>query len=217
MYLVLMALAWNAPADAAAVNDVELSVLWQQAIRHDPAGTPSVPAVGEDGTVYLGSPDANLYAFSPNGVEKWRFKTGRDIGGDVAVDDRGVIYVASDGLYAVGSDGKVKWHIPSPRREASAAAVGTDGTLYFQRDARFCAVARDGDLLWERTTNGMATFSPVIGSEGTVYASGYQQGSLLSRIHAFASAGQSVWTYPTITCFTSGRVIIFAPWMKRET
>ena len=35
----------------------------------------SSPCIGSDGTVYFGSNDYYLYAASPNGTVKWRYKT----------------------------------------------------------------------------------------------------------------------------------------------
>jgi outer membrane protein assembly factor BamB len=32
-----------------------------------------MPAIGADGTIYVGSWDYNLYAVKPDGSEKWKF------------------------------------------------------------------------------------------------------------------------------------------------
>jgi outer membrane protein assembly factor BamB len=37
------------------------------------------PAIGPDGTIYLGSTDGILYAFNPDSTENWRFQTGDKI------------------------------------------------------------------------------------------------------------------------------------------
>jgi outer membrane protein assembly factor BamB len=36
----------------------------------------SSPAIGADGTIYVGSHDYNLYAINPDGSQKWSFTTG---------------------------------------------------------------------------------------------------------------------------------------------
>ena len=36
----------------------------------------SNPAIGGDGTIYVGSCDHKLYAINPDGTEKWRYSTG---------------------------------------------------------------------------------------------------------------------------------------------
>ena len=42
------------------------------------AGGPvkSSPAIGSDGTIYVGSNAAKVYAINPNGTKKWDFPTG---------------------------------------------------------------------------------------------------------------------------------------------
>jgi outer membrane protein assembly factor BamB len=63
----------------------------------------SSPAIGADGTVYVGSADNNLYVVNPDGSQKWKFPTGDDVYSSPAVGSDGTIYVGSlDGnLYAV--------------------------------------------------------------------------------------------------------------------
>ena len=36
----------------------------------------SSPAIGADGTIYVGSDDGKLYAINPDGTQKWAFTTG---------------------------------------------------------------------------------------------------------------------------------------------
>lgn len=64
------------------------------------------PAIGADGTVYVGSNDDKLYAFNPDGSLKW--DSGTTIGGNVfsspAIGADGTVYIGSDDdkLYAFG-------------------------------------------------------------------------------------------------------------------
>ncbi|MEF8874404.1 MAG: PQQ-binding-like beta-propeller repeat protein, partial [Candidatus Thermoplasmatota archaeon] len=71
----------------------------------------SSPAIGEDGTIYIGSRDGNLYAVNPDGTERWTFETGDMITSSPAIGEDGKIYIGSrDGnLYAVNPDGREKW------------------------------------------------------------------------------------------------------------
>ena len=69
-------------------------------------GVYSTPAIGDDGVLYFGSYDLNIYAVNPDGSEQWRFGTG--IGGVSAspvIGSDGTIYVGSrDGnFYALAS------------------------------------------------------------------------------------------------------------------
>ncbi len=76
----------------------------------------SSPAIGEDGTVYIGTKETkSLHAVSASGSEKWAFVTGDIIISAPFVGDDGVIYFGSfDGkLYAVNSDGTERFSITS--------------------------------------------------------------------------------------------------------
>lgn len=67
----------------------------------------SSPAIGADGTIYVGSRDNRnrLYAINPDGTKKWEFLTGDDVGFSPAIGADGTIYVGSldHKLYAIGS------------------------------------------------------------------------------------------------------------------
>ena len=54
----------------------------------------SSPAIGADGTLYVGSLDGSLYAINPDGTQKWAFPTG---GGSSspAIGTDGTLYVGS--------------------------------------------------------------------------------------------------------------------------
>ncbi len=92
----------------------------------------SSPALGKDGTIYVGSEDDDLYAVKPNGHRKWKFTTGNFVQSSPAVGADGTIYVGSgDGnLYAVKPTGTIKWQFPTGSFLGSSPAVGADGTIY---------------------------------------------------------------------------------------
>ena len=56
----------------------------------------SSPAIGSDGTIYVGSYDENLYAINPNGSLKWSFTTVGGVHSSPAIGSDGTIYVGSD-------------------------------------------------------------------------------------------------------------------------
>ena len=67
----------------------------------------SSPAIGTDGTIYVGSRDKNLYAINPDGSKKWAFKTGNWVTSPPAIGSDGTIYVGSKdkNLYPISPDG----------------------------------------------------------------------------------------------------------------
>ena len=63
----------------------------------------SSPAIGSDGTIYVGSLDNYLYAIRPDGSFKWKYMTDGEIRSSPAIGSDGTIYVGSadDYLYAI--------------------------------------------------------------------------------------------------------------------
>ena len=69
------------------------------------------PAIGSDGTIYIGSGDHYFYALYPNGTLRWRYQTGSDIKGSASIAPDGTIYVPSfdNYLYAMNPNGTLRW------------------------------------------------------------------------------------------------------------
>jgi outer membrane protein assembly factor BamB len=74
----------------------------------------SSPSIGDDGSIYIGSDDKNVYSIAPNGALLWVYKTNGKIETTPAVGNNGVIYVGSQDshLYAISSHGSYVWSFP---------------------------------------------------------------------------------------------------------
>lgn len=92
----------------------------------------SSPAIGADGTIYVGSHDGYLYAINPEGTKEWRFNTDNKIYSSPAIGADGTIYVGSldSHLYAINPDGTKQWRFKTESSVASGPAIGSDGTIY---------------------------------------------------------------------------------------
>src|SRR5712692_7029823 len=93
----------------------------------------SSPAIGSDGTVYVGNGDGNLYAINPDGTLRWKYTTGNFVRSSPAVGPDGTIYVGSEdnNLYALNPDGTLKWkYLTAYFVEFSSPALASDGTVY---------------------------------------------------------------------------------------
>jgi hypothetical protein len=55
----------------------------------------SSPAIGSDGTVYVGSNDDKVYAINPDGTQQWAFQTGGGVESSPAIGSDGTVYVGS--------------------------------------------------------------------------------------------------------------------------
>jgi outer membrane protein assembly factor BamB len=100
------------------------------------------PSVANDGTVYFGCDDGNVYAVAPDGRFKWKFQTGGAVRSTPAITKNGTIYFGSldNKLYAVGADGKLKWAFTTGGQVFSPA-IADDGTIYVQNgEAKLYAI-----------------------------------------------------------------------------
>ena len=93
-------------------------------------GVSSSPAIGSDGTVYIGSADHKLYAINgKSGGKLWEFKTGKSQWGvysSPAIGPDGTLYVGSydHKLYAIKTDSKGLAKSPWPMRGQNARNTG---------------------------------------------------------------------------------------------
>lgn len=146
---------------------------WSRAFGIGATGN-SAPAIGADGTVYIGCADSNLYALSgATGVLKWKYPTGGPVNSSPAVGLDGTVYFASTDskIYAVTSAGGPRWTYALTGDYGQSPALGSDGTLYIGT-AGGEVLALDGatgSLQWSFNTGGSIQCVPAIGPDGTVY------------------------------------------------
>ncbi|MCJ7517852.1 MAG: PQQ-binding-like beta-propeller repeat protein, partial [Methanomassiliicoccales archaeon] len=162
---------------ALAPNGTEM---WKRAITQDPnvnvATAFSSPAIGKDGTIYIGSDDSYLHAFSPQGGFLWRFKAEGAVVVSPAIGQDGTIYIGNwinttsdkmpehSYLYDVNPDGSLKWKFETGLPISCSPSIGADGTVFFGCDnfssatsargdqAHFYAVDANGHLKWRIET-----------------------------------------------------------------
>jgi outer membrane protein assembly factor BamB len=175
---------------------------WQRAGIEDSSNSfwAATPAIGSEGTVYIGNKQGVLYAINPtDGSVKWQYQTGGDLSYvSPVIGSDGTLYIGSSdkGLFAVNSDGTLKWQFSQFPVIANAAAIGNDGTVYASylvggTSPGFCAITPSGVLKWKYDTSGLSGYFAIsLGSDGTVY------GSDGSGIYALTpDNGTLKWTY----------------------
>ncbi|GBG06093.1 hypothetical protein PAT3040_00595 [Paenibacillus agaridevorans] len=155
----------------------------------------SSPAVGSDGTVYVGSTDGKLYAVDKKGQKKWEFETGAAVYSSPAIGADGTVYVGSgDNLYAITPDGGLKWTFQAGGDIYSTAGIGADGTIYVEcEDGKLYALKPEGTKKWEFVTGGGMSGKPAIDSNGTIYV-----GSRDKKLYAINPNGTKRWEFTTI-------------------
>ncbi|MGN7382620.1 S-layer homology domain-containing protein [Paenibacillus sp. SAFN-117] len=175
----------------------------------------SSPAIGSDGTVYVGSNDGKLYALDPHaedeaGRVKWFYDTGGWIVSSPALGADGTIYVGShDGnLYALDSHAsddadRVNWFYETGDWIASSPAIGADGTIYVgSYDGKLYALdphaSGDADRVkWIYDVEDWIVSSPVIDSAGIIYVGSYEGKLYALDVHAKDEAERVKWFYDT--------------------
>lgn len=118
------------------------------------------PIVGQDGTVYFGAYNDQLFAIGSNGQLKWSYSTSDKITGTVAISNDGTIYMGTAGgmVQAINDNGTLKWQYRLPVTTygiASAMMVHNNGGVYFGADDSYVyALNTNGTLKWKFKAGG---------------------------------------------------------------
>jgi outer membrane protein assembly factor BamB len=129
------------------------------------------PAIGTDGTVYVGSDDKKLYALNGvTGAKKWEFLTGGPARSP-AIGADGIIYVGSldSKVYVLRPGaGNKKWEFLTDGSGCSCCGIGVDGTVYVSsgKQTVYALNGAIGGKKWQSETRGWVQG---LGADGTVY------------------------------------------------
>ena len=151
----------------------------------------SSPAIGPDGTVYVGSVRGHLWAINPDGTEKWRFYTPTTVDSSPAVSRDGTVYVlgGDEYFYAIAPDGSLEFKVEIETGgccQGSSPAIGPDGTVYVGSwEQHLYAIAPHGEVKWRLAFGDDISSSPAVASDGSIYV-GCDDG-FLYRIRADGS------------------------------
>jgi outer membrane protein assembly factor BamB len=107
--------------------------------------------------------------------------------------------------YVGAQTGAIKWSFTTHYEVRSSAAIGEDGTIYFEsEDDKLYALYPDGSLKWEFDTRAGGYSSPAIGPDGTIYV-----GSRDYKLYAVNPDGTEKWSYqdPGLNYFESSPAI----------
>ena len=124
----------------------------------------SSPAIGSDGTIYVGSDKEDVFALNPDGTIKWVFPTRGPVRSSPALASDGTIFIGSNDsrLYALNSDGALITEIVADDDFSNSGIVSSptilaDGTVYF---------ATGGPASDEPFVDGAATFYAIDSTVG---------------------------------------------------
>ena len=149
------------------------------------------PAVGNDGTIYVGdmlgsyddrSSPPPLTAVAPNGTVRWRTQIGRGVGNVILPTADGGVYVVGlgrsyhgvpDTLFGLDAKGEIRFRRAlSPVNSGSAGPVAArDGTVYVARHGGVIAVRPPDSTLKSIASKIGYLNTPVIRDDGVVVTS----------------------------------------------
>ncbi|MCD4704714.1 PQQ-binding-like beta-propeller repeat protein [bacterium] len=170
----------------------------------------SAPAIDQFGNIYvatLGNAwqwyDFKIYAFNPDGTERWvnSFLVVEPGGVRVTptIDENGNIYVATywedvwgSSVISIDANGEQNWRREDDDVIYSSLAF-SDDCLYYGNRQGITARSFNGDFLWEFSNLGQVSYSSsAIGSNNTVYI-GTDEGFFI----ALNNQGELQWSYDT--------------------
>jgi outer membrane protein assembly factor BamB len=187
---------WSGPRDIF-IRPRDTMRIWRYQIEPGlSTGNYSSPAIGSDGTIFVGSQDGYLYAVNFDGSLKWRFNTGGVVRSSPAVGADGTVYVGSysNRLFALNpADGSPRWSYATHDDISSSPAIAADGTIIFGSfDDTIYALNPDSTLKWKYGTGQDVYSSPSIAADGTIYC-----GSNDDNLYALTPGGALKWRFET--------------------
>lgn len=174
-------------------KDIQGRLLWTFNTR---SPIRSSPVLGNDGTIYFGAHNGNLYAISAQGKLRWIFPTRCRILSSPALTRESNIVVGSNDchVYCIGPSGKQLWKFRTYGRIRSSPCIGIDGTIYVgSHDHYLYAINPNGRLKWRIDLGGYLESAPAISEDGNIYVASKGAFNGKSYIYCLDESGNIVW------------------------
>ena len=192
-------LGGTAPFGATSSIGSSTSVLavWRFACEDEIRSSPLI----DDGVLYIGSYDHNLYAIkAKDGKFLWKYATEGGIGSSPCAHEGRVFVGSSDKiLYAITAEsGRLAWTCPTQGSIWSSPAAAF-GHVFFGSDDQhlYAANFHSGRIAWSFETEGKVRSSPAVGDEA-IYI-GCEGGV----VYAVDTGGQARWRFRARRAVTS--------------
>ncbi|MEO0079438.1 MAG: PQQ-binding-like beta-propeller repeat protein [candidate division WOR-3 bacterium] len=139
------------------------------------------PAIGKDGTVYVGTDKGQLVAVSPKGKILWQRPVHGEVTSPPTIGPNGLIYQTADSLYCFDRKGRRRWAFAAPVGSEEeqdrpyfwgSPVIGEKGVvLVGGSDGYLYAVGSDGRMRWRSPVPDQDEIRPevVFGPDGTGY------------------------------------------------
>jgi len=118
------------------------------------------PALADDGTIYIGSDDTNMYAINPDGTKKWKYSTRNTSPTSPLISDDGSSLYTRGGhtdLYSIitsNSDERKEWRANYDGMGYGSPTLNSSGNLYInsrmgESDVLLSYNSEDGNRNWK--------------------------------------------------------------------
>lgn len=198
----LLCIMWGTKAYAQDADSIyKMNLLWSFKTK----GQIYSSASTDDGRVYFGSEDKNLYAIdSRSGQQIWRFSSGGAIYSSPAIEKDRLFCLSMDGwFYCLEKNaGKLLWKFKTGGESKQdiwdyylSDPVVQDGIVYFGSSDHFIYAlqAEDGKLLWKFETGDEVHAKPAINKDSLFV------GSFDGKMYALqAKTGKLLWTFQSV-------------------
>jgi outer membrane protein assembly factor BamB len=152
-----------------ALDEVSGALQWQVEL---PDAIMSAPAIGSDGSVFIGCNDNALYSLNGDGI-LWSVSTGNEVWSTPGVGSDGTIYFGSnDGwFYAVKSSGATKWAAEVGGQIWGKPLLTDGGHVYVSSTSNRVTKlsAAFGETVWSTKVGSISNSSLAEGPLGNIY------------------------------------------------
>ncbi|MGI9145525.1 MAG: PQQ-binding-like beta-propeller repeat protein [Chloroflexota bacterium] len=140
-------------------------------------GSGASPAVGPDGTVYIGANNSNMYAVRPDGSMKWLFEAERELAGiwttPVLSTGGDTLYFGANkgGVYALDvANGSRKWQFAVYGSVYASSVLDSRGVLYTGTTIEhvYALDSVRGEQIWDYDAQNEVWSAPSIRPNGTL-------------------------------------------------
>ena len=161
--------AASADGRVYAVNSANGALKW----KTDAISCAYNTEVADDGSIYVGSSTGAVYAFAPDGTQKWTFMSQSKVTCAPAVARDGTIYFGSQdmNLYALDPNGNRKWFYRTGGPIYSAPTLDAAGVVIFGAWQGILTALDtvNGSVDWTRALGAALYSPPLIDRNGSIY------------------------------------------------
>jgi outer membrane protein assembly factor BamB len=159
----------------------------------------TVPAIDDDGTIYYALHHGPLYAFKPDGTQKWMYSGEKCVDYSPAIGPDGTIYVLSFAdddyydayLHAVDRTGVQKWEYHLGSSSNTSPVIADNGAIYVvAADGELFAFSLDGAVSWTYKASGDIGSDLSVSPSGIVYFISREP-----KLYALNPDGTLLWSH----------------------